>query len=135
VPGQDESTLKPSKAKEWHSRFDHSAPYDLALVFGEATLADGRILPAEYHSPPSVAERDRWMLSYERVIGRWVVPYAPRSLEEAAARFRAAVVPEFDLANANIFPLVVRTFAPRYAGAQYELVIANNGQAADRAAV
>ena len=44
--GQHEGTLKPSRAREWRSRFDHSTRYDLAMVFGEATLADGRVLPA-----------------------------------------------------------------------------------------
>src|ERR1700755_1744078 len=85
-PGQDEGTLRPSKAREWRSIFDHSAGYDLAMAFGEATLADGRVLPAEvsfsgaalagreagpqmihiYFAPPSVAESDHWTLRFEK---------------------------------------------------------------------
>jgi hypothetical protein len=151
-PGQDEGTLKPSKAKQWRSRFDMSASFDLAMVFGEAELADGRVLPAElsffgappmdpdagpevlhvYFAPPSVADQDRWTLSFRRVVGRWVVPspasWPASSPEEALKKFRS-VVPEFDLSNPKIFPLTVRTFAPRFAGKPFALVIGADGLA------
>jgi hypothetical protein len=152
LPGQHEGTIKPSRAQEWRSRFDHSAGYDLATVFGEATLADGRTLPAEldfggapsvgpharpellyiYFAPPSVDDADRWSLHFERVIGRWVVPYYPKSIADAADHLRSVERPEFDLSNPKVFPLKVHTFAPRYAGTLYELEIDNNGIAVER---
>jgi hypothetical protein len=154
-PGRDEGTLRPSRAKEWRSRFDHSASYDLAMVFGEATLADGRVLPAElsfcgapvvgreagpellhiYHSPPSVAGRDRWTLAFERIVGRWVVPFAAASPGGAAGHVRSTGVLAFELSNPNIFPLTVRTFAPRYAGKPFELFIGSDGIAEERSTV
>jgi hypothetical protein len=151
-PGQDEGTLKPSKAKQWRSRFDMSASFDLAMVFGEAELADGRVLPAElsffgappmdpdagpevlhvYFAPPSIADQDRWTLSFRRVVGRWGVPSAPSSAsspEEAVKHSRSVEVPDFDLSNPKIFPLTVRTFAPRFAGKPFALVIGADGLA------
>ncbi len=150
IAGQDESTLKPSRAREWRSRFDHSAAYDLAMVFGEALLADGRAFPAElsffaaptvgrdagpellhiYFAPPSV--EDRWTLVYERIVGRWVVPLVSKSIDEAAEHFQSCSPPEFDLSNIRIFPLTVRAFAPRFLGTSYELVIASDGESRGR---
>ena len=125
VPGQDETTIRPSKAKYWIPR----RGFDIAEVFGEAYLADGRVFPASLgiagdraryftvcFNPPMVDAPNFWQLIYKDELQRWQPDNDPAADWVFAHFFPGKVRPVVKLSDAAIFPLTMQTFAPKDRG-------------------
>lgn len=140
-PDQNEGTIRPSDADSWNYAFDMRTGYDLAYTFGEATATDGRKFPVKvalhglggddidvveiYFASPSVDDADCWTLVYDEKLKTWSVQKKPY---ERVEPFIALI--DFSARNPGIFPLTLRTFAPRDIGEDYALRIEADGRSA-----